>query len=100
MSDSGSRKYGVAPRGKRWIAKPYVNGEHVWVGTFDEEDEALRAAIKRYDELKRLPTSKETVQRFADRWVEDYPRDESTNDHYRTMAKLFAREYGDRKSVV
>lgn len=96
MPQQQSRKYGVKQRGDKWVARPYVNGAHHWVGTFEDEDEATEAARKFVEQARRLPPSKETVQKFADRWVVDYPRDDSTNDHYRTMAKLFAREYGEK----
>lgn len=98
MPDNRSRKYGVKRRGTRFTASPYIPslGKTAWVGTFDDEDEALRAAIARFDELKRVAPSKETVRSFADRWTRDYPRPkESTNENYRYMAKLFVDQFGD-----
>lgn len=98
MPDKRSPKYGVKKRGQKWIARPYVNGEHHWVGTFETEDEALRAAMERHDELKRLPASGETVKTFAKRWLTDYPRKKrSTNDLYAGMAKLLVEEYGEKR---
>lgn len=96
-----ARKYGVRPRDGKWVARPYVNGQHVWIGTFETEDEALRAAIERYDELRRLPTNKETVQSFADRWIKDYPRPkQSTNELNHAAAKRFAAEVDPKGKVL
>lgn len=99
MPDRRSRKYGVKKRGEKWVARPYIAGVgHVWVGTFDIEDEALRAAIEKFDELSRLPSTKETIQTFADRWIRDYPRPkQSTNDHYHGHAKMLAKEHGSKR---
>jgi integrase len=92
------RRYGVKERKGRWQARPYIPGVgHVWAGTHDTEDEALRAAIEKFDELERLPASKETIQAFADRWMDDYPRSKmSTRKHNKAQAQVLAKEHGKK----
>jgi len=90
MSDKRGKRYGVKPRGKKFVANPYIPslGKTYWVGTFDTEDEAIRAAIAKMDKLARVAPSKETIGSFAARWLDDYPRPKrSTNSHYGYMAK-------------
>ena len=99
MANNRKSQYGVKRRGEKWTARPYVPGRgHIWAGTFDSEQEAVRAAIARIEEERRLPAHKETIGTFAARWVRDFPRPkESTNDRYRADAARFAREFGERK---
>lgn len=91
------RRFGVTPRGNRFKARPYVPGcGHVYVGTFDTEEEATKAALALLDEERRLP-SRETVASFSGRWVKDFPRPkESTNDTYTSAADRFAAHLGER----
>lgn len=92
-----SGKYGVKPRGERWLARPYVRGiGHIYAGTHDTQEEAVKAALRILDEERRL-SARETVDAFAARWVRDWPRPKaSTNDTYHTAAVRFAKEFGDR----
>jgi integrase len=100
MSDKGrGRRYGVKPRGRKFVANPYIPalGKTFWVGTFADEDEAIRAAIAKIDELARIAPSKETVESFIDRWLTDYPRPKtSTNEHYGYMAKHLKNQSGSK----
>lgn len=99
MRDSRARRYGVKPRGKKWVANPYIPalGKTYWVGTFETEDEAVRASIAKIDELARLAPSKETIESFAKRWLTDYPRPkESTNSHYGYAAKQLEDHAGSK----
>jgi integrase len=91
-------EFGVKRRGDKWTARPYVPGVgHVWGGTFDTQEEALKAALAKLDERRQL-LAVETVESFATRWVRDYPRPKpSTNDCYARIARNFAREFGRRK---
>jgi integrase len=98
---SKAKRYGVKPRGKKFVANPYIRslGKTHWVGTFDTEDEAIRAAITTIDELARMEPSKETIGSFTKRWLDDYPRaKESTADHYRSCAKQLCEfQFGPKK---
>lgn len=40
------RTFGVTKIGKRWQARPYVNGELIYLGRFDSQEEAIRASQK------------------------------------------------------
>lgn len=88
--------YGVKPVGARYQARPYVPGRgKLYAGTWDTHEEATEAAIRKIEEERRLPASKETVASFAKRWIKDFPRPkESTNDRYRADAKRFAEHVG------
>ena len=92
-------QYGVKKRGEKWIARPYIPGrDHIWAGTFDTEREAVKAAIAKIEEERRLPANKETVATFTTRWIKDFARPkESTNDSYRGAAKRFAAKHGKSK---
>jgi integrase len=96
------KKYGVARRGKKWVAAPWIPGQnkHAWTGTFDTQEEATKAAIAKIEELRRLPANLETVETFAKRWTRDFPRPkESTNDRYRKDAERFANYVGPAKKL-
>lgn len=101
MADRRARRYGVKPRGKKFTASPYIPslGKTVWVGTFDTEDEAIKAAIAKMEELERHVPSKETLGSFFGRWLTDYPRPkQTTNEHYESCAKqLLEYQFGPRK---
>ena len=59
-------QYGVKRRGEKWIARPYVPRRgHVWAGTFATQHEALQAALRKIEEERRLPATKETVATSA-----------------------------------
>jgi integrase len=92
-------QYGIKRRGKKWTARPWVPGRgHIWAGTHDSEHEALQAALRKIEEERRLPATKETVATFCARWIRDYPRNkESTNDRYRADAARFAKAHGSHK---
>lgn len=94
------RRFGVKRRGRKWVARPYIArlGDHKWVGTFDTEEEALEAARKEIEASRRLGSSQETVEGFADRWLTDYARPKaSTNDDHGRKAKKFVEEHGSKK---
>jgi integrase len=96
-----ANQYGVRPRGKRFIARPYIPGRgHAYAGTFDTAEEATKAAIAKIEAERKLPANKETVASFAARWVGDFPRPkESTNDRYCSDAQRFARKVGAAKKL-
>jgi integrase len=91
----------VRKRGTRWAVEVYdaerASGKR-YVGTFDTQREA-RAAER--DELasrtgKGRSGSGETVDSFAERWLDLRPRrKESTNVAYREQVKPFAEQHGD-----
>lgn len=59
----------IIPRNGRYGVRIYVRGRSTWLGTFDDEDEAKLAEIK----AKRARVRRqETVQEFADRYIEDF----------------------------
>jgi integrase len=62
----------VSPRGSKFIARPFLNGKHTYLGAFVTEEEAQRV----HDEAleKGKVTGLETVEEFATRWAADYPR--------------------------
>lgn len=93
----GRSTYGVKRVGQRWQARPYVPGRgKLYAGTWDTQEEATKAAIRKIEEERRLPVSKETVATFAARWVKDFPRPkDSTNDRYRADAARFAKHAGE-----
>lgn len=101
MSDNRGKRYGVKPRGKKFVANPYIPslGKTYWVGTFATEDEAIRAAIAKIDELTRSAPSKETIGTFGGRWLVDYPREKpSTNNLYAyALTQLEEFDFGPKK---
>jgi len=103
MSDKKGKRYGVKKRGEKWVANPYIPslGKTVWVGTFDTEDEAIKASIAKIEELARVAPSKETIGTFSKRWLTDYPRPkQSTNENYTYMAKQLCEfQFGPKKGA-
>lgn len=88
-------------RGDGWVARAYVNGKHLWLGTFATATEAEAA-----ERLARQQGARgETVAGFADRWLVDYNRtsrtgnerwDQTTIRHYRYILNQFKREFGGK----
>lgn len=78
-------------RGKKWVARPKVNGRHEWLGTFETKREARRVEDKY---LSRFSESDETCDSFALAWVARYPRrKESTNIHNHERIQKFAKDF-------
>lgn len=86
---------GVRKRGDKFIAEIYDSAkkDKRWLGTFDTRREAkgaFAAAQLAKDEAPQTPD----VDGFAGTWVDRYPRrKESTNEHYRQLARLVARDF-------
>lgn len=78
-------------RGKKWVARPKVNGKHKWLSTHDTKRDAQRAEDKY---LLRSEEGDETCDGFAETWVDRFPRrKESTNIHNRERVKKFAEDF-------
>lgn len=92
------KSLGVAPRGGRWQARPYIPGVgHKWAGTHDTEGEAEQAAAAKIVEHETRPPRQETIFSFTMRHRRDYPRAKpSTNDGYEGSCRRF-RERVDPK---
>jgi integrase len=89
-------------RGRKWTASGYdpVQGRKRHLGTFDLKSEARTAED---DWRRRSKTStRETCDRFAERWTTDYPRPRgSTNKHNAERVQAFGRDFkGIRLSDV
>lgn len=82
-------------RGKRWTASGYDRGlgRKVHLGTFALKRDAVDAEAEH--KLKSKPTGRETVESFAGRWVDDYPRPRYSSNHSnRERVKPLAAELG------
>jgi integrase len=80
----------------KWAAKYMEDGELVWVpgGPWKTKREAAEAeqALR-----KRGPESEVTCRSFAERWLEEWPREAvSTRALYAQAAQRFSDEFGDR----
>lgn len=62
----------VFKRGDKWIARPYLDGKHVHLGTFDTEAQAWRAHERARAEQPIRASL--TCDGFAEQWLRDYPR--------------------------
>ena len=81
-------------RGKRWVAEGYDRASRAkrYLGTFDSKKEARDAEAEW--KLRSKATGREACDKFAARWVKDYPRDRaSTNKHNGERVKAFARDF-------
>ncbi len=83
-------------RGDKWVAKFTLHGTQLWVpgGPWQRESHA-RTAERRYrDRLLARPTD-ETCASFADRWLIEWARPEtSTQRQYAAAAHRFAEHFG------
>ena len=82
-------------RGGGWVAKYQHRGRQVWVpgGPFKSKKEAIAAEAAH---RQRFVTSA-TCSRFADRWLEEWPRKSAaTRRLYADAARRFSAEFGDR----
>ena len=84
-------------RNGQWVAKFYLDGEQLWVpgGPWERKSHALEAERRHRDKLKARRTD-ETCASFVDRWLEEWPRPESsTRRQYERAAKRFADHFAD-----
>lgn len=91
----------VRKRGKVWVAVVYDRQQrkNVWVsgGPWATKSEARAAEAKALARGRR-GRSAETVDQFAARWITDYPRHkDSTNEHYESQVKGFAKRFAGRR---
>jgi len=81
-------------RGNRWVAFGYDRalGYSKHLGTYTTEGEAKNREAEH--RLRTQPTGAETCDRFARRWVQDYPRPRaSTNLHNAERVQRFAKDF-------
>jgi integrase len=83
----------------KWAAKFVLRGKQVWVpgGPWDTKTQA-QTAERRHRDLLLSRRSEETCASFADRWLEEWPREaESTRRHYALAVAKFKAEFGPTK---
>ena len=82
----------VRHRGDKWIARAYVGGRHVHIGTFDTKPEATRA----HDDYlaEHRDTTPTDCKQFAKRWMTDYPRPKaSTREVNEQRVRQFGKDF-------
>lgn len=82
----------IRRRGDKWVARPYIAGRHVHIGTFDTKSEAQRAHDQALaDAAGSAPMDCDV---FAGRWMQDYPRPKaSTREVNEQRVKQFAIDF-------
>ena len=83
-------------RSGHWVAKFVLAGEQVWVpgGAWPTKRKA-QAAERRHRDRLLARGSDETCASFAERWLEEWPRPEtSTQRLYAAAARRFAEHFG------
>jgi integrase len=86
----------VFKRGDRYVSKFQHRGKQRWApgGPWDTKRQAQEAERRYRDQLEARRTQ-ETCASFAERWLEEWPRPEtSTQRLYAAAAKRFAEHFG------
>ena len=103
----------VTRQGRGFLVRPYINGKRTTLGTVKIErcdvcwgaEKECRACYARaeakahewHDTYSGKAVRRETVDSFAARWIDDYPRPkDSTNYNYRSVVKRFAGAFEGR----
>jgi integrase len=84
-------------RNGQWVAKFYLDGKQLWVpgGPWERKSHALEAERRHRERIKARRTD-QTCASFAERWLEEWPRPESsTRRQYSRAAKRFADHFAD-----
>lgn len=82
------------------MARPKVNGKHIYLGTYDTKREAKQVEEEYRTKRSRL-ASDITVKELKDRWFEEWGDGRwkaSTTVHYRRQTRLFVEQFGSRKA--
>jgi integrase len=83
-------------RGGGWVAKFQHRAEQVWVpGGPWHTKSAAQEAERRHRERITARATEETCASFAERWLEEWPREAaSTRQLYRQAAERFSQDFG------
>jgi integrase len=83
-------------RGGGWVAKFQHRAEQVWVpGGPWQTKSAAQEAERRHRERITARATEETCASFAERWLEEWPREAaSTRQLYRQAAERFSQDFG------
>lgn len=91
---------GVRSRGKKFVARPYINGEHEWGGTFDTVEEAVERVREMEAAAPPKPSRKEPMSVTGARWLADNEHlwEVTTRQTYKYAVDAFCRDFGDREA--